>query len=122
MSLSPNFFRYEFSCRCGKCSQDTVDAELINVLQAVRDQFGPVTITSGNRCPAHNKAVGGAPNSQHLYSRAADVVVADTEPKIVAEFVDTLMPNHGGIKWYSGWTHIDTRTTRWRGNDSPEKE
>lgn len=34
---------------------------------------GPVALVSGYRDPAHNAAVGGAPNSQHLYGNAADV-------------------------------------------------
>lgn len=47
------------------------------VLQPVRDQFGPVTVTSGYRSPAVNKAVGGSPRSQHLRGEAADFVCAD---------------------------------------------
>lgn len=114
MSLSPNFFRYEFACKCGNCSQDTVDAELINILQAVRDEFGPVTISSGNRCPAHNAKIGGSPNSQHLFSKAADIVVKDANPVEVAEFIETLIPHHGGIGIYSSWVHVDVRTTKAR--------
>lgn len=34
---------------------------------------GPVRIISGYRDPAHNRKVGGASNSQHLYGNAADI-------------------------------------------------
>ena len=33
----------------------------------------PIIITSGYRCPALNKAVGGKPNSQHVKGQAADL-------------------------------------------------
>ena len=33
----------------------------------------PIIITSGYRCPALNKAVGGKPNSQHVKGQAADI-------------------------------------------------
>lgn len=36
----------------------------------------PVVVTSGFRCPALNKAVGGVANSYHLQGRAADLAVA----------------------------------------------
>ena len=44
------------------------------VLQPVRDLWGkPVQVNSGYRCPALNKAVGGASASQHLTGKAADI-------------------------------------------------
>ena len=33
----------------------------------------PIIITSGYRCPALNKTVGGKPNSQHVKGQAADI-------------------------------------------------
>lgn len=48
------------------------------ILQPVRDRWGkPVTITSGYRCPALNKAVGGVATSQHLNGEAADICISD---------------------------------------------
>lgn len=42
-------------------------------MQRIRDLLGvPVFITSGYRSPAVNKAVGGAPSSQHLTGNACD--------------------------------------------------
>lgn len=49
-------------------------ADLVwNVLQPLRDKFGPVTVTSGYRSPAVNRRVGGKSNSQHLEGKAADI-------------------------------------------------
>lgn len=47
-----------------------------NVLEPARLAFGsPIYITSGYRCQALNKAVGGKPTSQHLRGEAADLQV-----------------------------------------------
>lgn len=50
----------------------------VEILQPVRDRLGaPIHVTSGFRCPALNRAVGGAQNSQHLRGEAADIVCHD---------------------------------------------
>ena len=46
----------------------------IECLDDIRQRYGsPIIITSGYRCPALNKAVGGKPNSQHVKGQAADI-------------------------------------------------
>ena len=51
-----------------------------NVLEPARLAFGsPIYITSGYRCQALNKAVGGKPTSQHLRGEAADLQVRGME-------------------------------------------
>ena len=71
--LSRNFSRSEFECKCG-CGEAEVSPFLIEVLQRLRDVLGvKITVTSGRRCAAHNAAVGGAKNSQHLQGLAADI-------------------------------------------------
>jgi zinc D-Ala-D-Ala carboxypeptidase len=42
------------------------------LLEPIRERFGPIIIHSGYRCPALNKAIGGAPTSQHQRFEAAD--------------------------------------------------
>ncbi len=45
-----------------------------NVLDPLREAWGaPLYVTSGYRCPALNRAVGGVPHSQHILGQAADV-------------------------------------------------
>lgn len=99
--------------------------QLVSILQKIREHFGkPLTITSGYRTPAHNKACGGAAYSQHLYGRAADFKIAGVGPDTVAAYAEQLLPGRGGIGVYppktgraGGWVHIDTRASksRWRG-------
>lgn len=51
-----------------------------NVLEPARVAFGTnIYITSGYRCSALNKAVGGKPTSQHQYGEAADLQVRGME-------------------------------------------
>lgn len=68
------FRREEFRCRCGKCDTlNRLHKPLVDVLDKLRHQAGvPCDITSGVRCEAHNRAVGGAVNSYHCRGRAAD--------------------------------------------------
>lgn len=45
-----------------------------NVLDPLREKFGqPIIVNSGFRCPALNRAVGGAATSQHTKGEAADI-------------------------------------------------
>lgn len=45
------------------------------VLDPLRKAMGPITINSGFRCAALNKAVGGVSNSQHCKGQAADISI-----------------------------------------------
>ena len=106
--ISTNFKRSEFACQCG-CGFDTVDHELVEELEEIRQYFGsPITITSGCRCQKHNEAVGGNPNSQHKIGRAADFVVKGVPANAVADYCEII--GVSGVGRYDGWTHIDTKT------------
>lgn len=106
--LSNNFNRSEFACKCG-CGFDTVDAGLIDSLELLRGGQGlPVIITSGCRCPSHNASVGGASDSQHLYGRAADIVVLGLPAERVYKILRS--SPYLSVGKYPGWTHIDTRS------------
>lgn len=46
------------------------------ILQPIRDKWGgPIVVTSGYRCEAVNRAVGGAKTSQHRLGQAADIKI-----------------------------------------------
>ena len=70
----PNFKKAEFKCPCGKCNGygNGIATTLVETLQELRNKYGKLQITSGYRCPAHNKAVGGSTNSKHTKGQAAD--------------------------------------------------
>ena len=116
--LSTNFSVKEFACKDGSDSI-VIDHELVGILQKIRDHFGkPVTINSAYRNATYNKKVGGASNSQHVYGKAADIVVSGVSPEKVAQYAEYLMPNKGGIGLYSTFTHVDVRANRarWKNN------
>lgn len=86
-TLSAHFSYAEFACRCGGrspgCHGVLVDRRHVARLETYRDKIGgPVTVVSGYRCPAHNKAVGGASSSQHMYGVATDIRGAVTPTKL----------------------------------------
>lgn len=55
---------------------DNIGYLVQNTLQPLREYLGSsISITSGYRCSALNKLVGGAVTSQHLKGQAADCVV-----------------------------------------------
>lgn len=43
------------------------------VLQPLRDNFGPIRVTSGYRSPKVNRTVGGSRRSDHMLGAAADI-------------------------------------------------
>lgn len=72
--LSKFFNSKELECKCGKCDDQYISETLLEKLDQVREQYGsPVIITSGYRCEAHNKAIGGATKSSHVDGLAVDV-------------------------------------------------
>ncbi|MGI6252138.1 MAG: D-Ala-D-Ala carboxypeptidase family metallohydrolase [Aminivibrio sp.] len=74
MRIYPVYFSsQEFACKCG-CEKNAIAAALVLRLDALREICGPIRVTSGRRCPAHNAAVGGVHNSRHLSGLAADIV------------------------------------------------
>lgn len=78
------FFKpQDFECKCGMCGgAGPVSIDLVRKLEEIRVETDqPIVVTSGCRCEAHNREVGGAPNSAHLNKygccRAADIKVPD---------------------------------------------
>ena len=115
--LTKNFSRSEFQCPCG-CGQQSVDTELAEKLQIIRDKLGKeIKITSGYRCITHNasKTVGGSPNSKHRYGMAADWRTKDRSVNPVAlGIIASQYFKAVGIYWYDGCAivHTDTRDAK----------
>lgn len=75
--LSENFSRAEMECKCG-CGTCNVSERLLTMLERLRHQLGrPIHINSGCRCPKHNAAVGGVPDSAHVATATEPCEAAD---------------------------------------------
>ena len=84
-----------------------------NVVQKVRDHFGPTVINSGYRCPELNEAVGGSATSQHCHGEAADIEVPGVANSDLANWiVDNTDFDQVILEFYtpgipdSGWVHV----------------
>ena len=68
----PQLTRERFACPC--CGEDWIDPRVATKVQAIESETGvKLTITSGCRCKAHNKKVGGSETSSHLKGLAVDI-------------------------------------------------
>jgi uncharacterized protein YcbK (DUF882 family) len=115
MNLTTNFKKEELECKCG-CGSYVENPALLIALEDIRDRFGQaVTITSSTRCSKHNDSVGGAGFSLHLSGHAADIVVNNTLPSAVYNYLNSCAyADLIGLGSYSLFTHIDTRGKRAR--------
>ena len=91
------------------------------VLQPLRNQFGPIFINSGYRCPALNEAVHGVGASQHMLGEAADIHIRNIEEGI--RYFDFILThcdfdqllfeyNRNGAAWIHVSTKIRTTLNR----------
>ena len=88
----------------------SVVALVDNVLDPLRQSWGrPLTVTSGYRCPALNKAVGGVANSHHLYGQAADITTGNAvdNRRLFQLVLDLALPFTQLIDEHNfAWVHI----------------
>lgn len=76
-TASAHFSFAEMGCKCSgryaDCSRVWTPRSVFAAMETSRAKVGgPISITSGCRCPNYNKAVGGAASSQHMPGLAVD--------------------------------------------------
>ena len=123
MRLTKNFNLSEFDCKDGTEMPSELLAnvlELAENLQVLRDFVGvPIKINSSYRSLSHNANIGGSKSSQHLFAKAADIVIESKSPEQVANIIKALISEgkmkQGGIGVYNTFTHYDIRghKARW---------
>lgn len=120
--LTKNFHIDEFRCKDGTDVPENLYKnvlELAQNLQVLRDSLGvPIHIMSAYRTEKHNKKVGGAKNSQHLYAKAGDLKAPPFTPIQVKGRIEALIAGgemkQGGLSAYPTFTHYDIRGVRAR--------
>lgn len=82
------------------------------ILQPLRQAWGsPLVVSSGYRCPALNKAVGGVTNSAHLTGYAADITTSGNLDTFIA-FAERWMTSRG-VKWDQSINESNKKGAHW---------
>lgn len=105
------FDRSEFTCRCG-CGLNLLQDSLSVRIDRARGVAGvPFVITSGTRCPVHNRKEGGSPDSAHLTGHAADIAGVSPRERflIVKGLIEAGFTRVGVYPW---GVHCDTDPTK----------
>jgi len=117
MKLSKHFDSTEFACKGKSCCSHSapMSIELVYALEILREKANqPLHINSGFRCRTHNKAIGGAENSQHCLGMAVEVRTPEgfTDQEFF-ELCEGLNIDSellfSGIGLYEGRIHVDIR-------------
>lgn len=135
MIVTQHFQTSEFGCKDGTPYPPDWFTErlrpLCRVLEELRyDLNAPIIITSGYRTPEYNTKIGGAPRSQHVQGRAADIQVKSYTP---AQVHETILRLHGigkvrlgGLGVYNTFVHLDIRDgdklAQWSGKNVVDGE
>jgi len=90
-------------------------------LQPIRDEFGPVRVTSGLRVPELNRAIGGSSSSQHcaLNGAAADIDFGDNNAPVFKWICENVIFDQ--LIWEFGdesnpdWIHVSYNYGKNRG-------
>ena len=90
------------------------------VLQPLRDEIGPIHISSGLRVPALNKAIGGSKTSQHCAINGATADISIKDNKKAFDYIkdnlifDQLIWEFGNEK-QPDWVHVSYHYGKNRG-------
>ena len=125
--LSPHFNAREFRCQCGKTHETLIASKLVDKLEQLYSTLNcsKIIVTSGYRCPEHDKAVGGTSSGQHTKGTAADVCCygQDGQPisskTVCCKAQDLGFGGIANITTSYQYTHLDVRTGyRWLGDET----
>lgn len=116
MTRSDTADRLGIDNRLPKDLLPNVENLITEVLDPLREWYGkPITVNSGFRSPALNKAVGGSATSDHMQGRAADITGGSpAENKKLFNLVQSLgLPFDQLIDEKNfAWVHVSYRSEK----------
>ena len=124
--LSPHFNAREFCCKCGKEHDFQIADELIEKLEKLYEALdcSKIIVTSGYRCAAHDKSVGGSGNGQHTLGNAADICCYGQDGQPISSKVVCCKAQDIGFRGIANitaayiYTHVDVRPNgKWYGDE-----
>ena len=127
IQLSPHFNVQEFRCKCGDTHDTLISGELIDKLEQLYTTLNcsKIIVTSGYRCPTHDKNVGGTSTGQHTKGTAADICCYGQDGKPISSKLVCCKAQDLGFTGIANidssyqYTHVDVRNTgyRWLGDE-----
>ena len=124
--LSPHFNAKEFRCKCGKEHEFMISDELIDKLEKLYASLNcsKIIVTSGYRCAAHDKTVGGSGTGQHTLGNAADICCYGQDGQPISSKVVCYKAQDIGFRGIANitaayqYTHVDVRPNgKWYGDE-----
>jgi zinc D-Ala-D-Ala carboxypeptidase len=113
MIKSETAVRYGMDNMPSATEVENLKALVENVLQPVRDRFGPTHVSSGYRHPLVNAKVGGSVKSDHCQGMAADIEVPGMANYDLAKWIEEHLEfTQCILEFYtpgipdSGWVHV----------------
>lgn len=125
--LSQHFNVQEFRCKCGTKHEILIAEELVEKLEKLYSALNcsKIIVTSGYRCTAHDKNVGGSGSGQHTKGNAADICCygQDGQPisskTVCCKAQDIGFTGIANINEKYIYTHVDVRTnSKWYGDET----
>ena len=124
--LTPHFNAHEFKCKCGQPHNFQLADELVGKLEELYGKLNcsKIIVTSGFRCAAHDKNVGGSGTGQHTKGNAADICCYGQDGNPISSKIvcctaqDIGFTGIANINESYQYTHVDVRTgSKWYGNE-----
>ncbi len=124
--LSAHYNVQEFRCKCGGTHDILISSELIDKLEQLHAAFhcSKIIVTSGYRCPTHDKNVGGTGAGQHTKGTAADICCYAQDGSIISSKLVCCAAQDIGFTGIANidssyqYTHVDVRTSgKWYGDE-----
>ena len=125
--LSAHFNVREFRCKCGKTHDTELNPKLVADLEKIYRALScsKIIVTSGYRCPTHDKNVGGNGTGQHTKGNAAEIICYGQDgsiistKKVACKAQDIDFGGIGNIDRTYTAIHVDVRTgAKWYGDEA----